>query len=77
VGNNNFTGIWILAAVLCIIACRRDDYYENNDVKLRFSVDTLRFDTVFTTLGSATRWVKVYNPKDQPVLIDISLKKSK
>lgn len=73
-GNNNFTGIWILAAVLCIIACRRDDYYENNDVQLRFSLDTLRFDTVFTTLGSATRWVKVYNPKDQPVLIDISLK---
>lgn len=59
--------------LLCIFSCRKDDYYVDNDVKLRFSVDTLRFDTVFTSLGSATRSVKIYNPKDQPVLVDIAL----
>ncbi|MEM0991830.1 MAG: right-handed parallel beta-helix repeat-containing protein [Bacteroidota bacterium] len=30
-------------------------------VVLEFSTDTLRFDTVFTALGSATRSIKVYN----------------
>lgn len=40
-----------------------------NDIKLRFSVDTLRFDTVFTTLGSATRSVKVYNDRDEGIII--------
>ena len=36
---------------------------------LEFSVDTLRFDTVFTELGSATRFIKVYNRYDQPIQI--------
>jgi len=33
-------------------------------------MDTLRFDTVFTTRGSATRIIKAYNPGNRPVLID-------
>jgi hypothetical protein len=37
--------------------------------RLAFSLDTLRFDTVFTQLGSATRQFKVYNRNDQPVRI--------
>jgi hypothetical protein len=57
----------------CCFACRRDDYYEGNDVDITYSEDTLRFDTVFTTLGSATRFIKVFNPKDQPVLVDVRL----
>ncbi|MBK8514826.1 MAG: right-handed parallel beta-helix repeat-containing protein [Saprospiraceae bacterium] len=68
---------WILLLVLsyiCLLSCRRDDYYTGGDVKLRFSQDTLRFDTVFTTLGSATRYIKVFNPRSQPVLVDVTLK---
>ncbi|MBK7634969.1 MAG: hypothetical protein IPJ13_12280 [Saprospiraceae bacterium] len=67
-------GIILFGIILSISACRKDDYYESNDVKLRFSVDTLRFDTVFTSLGSATRSLKVYNPKDQPIKVDVTLK---
>jgi len=36
---------------------------------LSFSVDTLRFDTVFTAQGSATRSVKIYNDRDQTIEI--------
>lgn len=43
--------------------------YNGTDVSLMFSVDTLRFDTVFTTQGSSTRLVKIFNPKDQTVRI--------
>lgn len=39
-------------------------------VELRFSTDTVTFDTVFTARGSATRQMKVYNDKDEPVKID-------
>ena len=67
-------GIILFGIILSISACRKDDYYESKDVKLRFSVDTLRFDTVFTSLGSATRSLKVYNPKDQPIKVDVTLK---
>jgi hypothetical protein len=65
--------IGALVLVFLLHGCRRDDYYDGDDVVIGLSTDTLRFDTVFTTVGSATRIVKLYNPKDQPVLIDVSL----
>lgn len=46
-----------------------DDVLTDGDAMLSFSVDTLRFDTVFTDLGSATRYIRVYNNYDQPVEI--------
>ena len=39
-----------------------DEYFSTNPkYKLEFSTDTLTFDTVFTTLGSATSKILVYN----------------
>lgn len=37
---------------------------------LTFSVDTLVFDTVFTTVGSTTQSFKLYNPSNNPVKIE-------
>jgi len=71
-----FSFFILIIIVFTIISCKRDDYYEGNDVNITFSEDTLRFDTVFTTVGSATRYIKVYNPKDQPILVDVTLKSS-
>ena len=45
------------------------DIDTSNDVILGFSVDTLRFDTVFTAQGSATRFVKIYNDRNQTIEI--------
>ena len=42
----------------------------DSSAELSFSVDTIRFDTVFTELGSATRILKVYNTNKQPVSIN-------
>jgi hypothetical protein len=61
-----------------LFSCDDEKYLSSNDVKLRFSVDTVMFDTVFTTIGSTTQHLKVYNPYDQKVLISsIKLAKSK
>ena len=65
-------GLYIMVMFL-LVACQRDDYYEGQDVELTFSQDTLRIDTVFTTIGSATRYLKVYNHQDLPVLVDFKL----
>ena len=47
-----------------------DENYSNNpNHRLSFSVDTLSFDTVFTTIGSATKEFMIYNRNDQPLLI--------
>lgn len=48
---------------------RQETFYEGSDIRLEFSRDTLRFDTVFTTQGSSTRTIKVFNPRDLPVRI--------
>ncbi len=56
--------------LLSFLACDKNDaYITDSNAKLEFSLDTLRFDTVFTQLGSATRSFKIYNRHDQPILI--------
>ena len=37
---------------------------------LSFSVDTIVFDTVFTTVGSTTKQFKIYNPSVKSVKIE-------
>ncbi|NRB62937.1 MAG: right-handed parallel beta-helix repeat-containing protein [Saprospiraceae bacterium] len=67
------TKLYWIAAILFILntSCQDEfDFITDGSVTLSFSVDTLRFDTVFTELGSATRSIKVYNPNERPVRID-------
>lgn len=52
-----------------VVSCEDEKYVSSSDVKLAFSVNTIQFDTVFSTVGSATQHLKVYNPYDQKVLI--------
>ena len=56
-------------AILVIFgtSCKKDVL--NTDGALTFSVDTVLFDTVFTTIGSATRQFKIYNPSNNEVNI--------
>ena len=65
-------GLLIAAVFILLItdSCRKSDIiYSNNDALLSFSQDTVLFDTVFTTIGSSTRYFKVYNTFDQSLNI--------
>lgn len=55
------------AFVSCI---SEEDYLTDSSVKLKFSSDTLRFDTVFTTMGSVTKKIMIYNKETKPIKID-------
>jgi Right handed beta helix region len=58
------------ALVVLVFACRKtEDFTTSSGDKLSFSSDTLRFDTAFTTVGSATRYIKVFNRNAQPIRI--------
>lgn len=64
-----FLGLSVLAGLF--FACEVDtEFVTGNAVELRYEVDTLTFDTVFTARGSITRLFKVYNDADDPVMID-------
>jgi hypothetical protein len=60
----------LLLSLIIVVSCNKtEEFITDTDAKLSFSLDTLRFDTVFTSLGSATRSFKVYNEYDQPIRI--------
>lgn len=62
--------IFVSLLLLIIVAsCEDEKYVSSSDVKLEFSTDTVMFDTIFTTIGSTTQHLKVYNPYDQKILI--------
>ena len=53
--------------VLIISSCRKNNFITDSNAKLEFSKDTVYFDTVFTGIGSAARYLIVYNRHDLPV----------
>jgi hypothetical protein len=57
--------LFTLLAGILVISCERDEFYTGADARLGFSEDTVFFDTVFTTLGTTTRQLRVHNRYDQ------------
>lgn len=56
--------------LILIAACNRDEKIDTNpDSKIAFSSDTIIFDTVFTSIGTATRNLRVYNPHSRTIKI--------
>jgi hypothetical protein len=65
-----FYTIALFVCALAMEACVKDeDFTTDASVKLDFSSDTLRFDTVFTQRGSAVRYFKVRNTDSRPLRI--------
>ncbi len=61
--------IFILIAVLTT-GCKKEEFNTSPDFRLEFSTDTVSFDTIFQSVGSATQILKVYNRSDEFVTID-------
>lgn len=61
----------ILGIVLSIFSsCRKDESFSTDpSLKLSFSNDSIIFDTVFTTMGSVTQQLRVYNRNNNAVTI--------
>ena len=65
------TTIYLAFSLIFILgACQDDRVFEGDIVPLEFSLDTMRFDTVFTEIGTITRFFKVYNQLDEAVIVD-------
>jgi hypothetical protein len=62
--------LFILTIIaIAFSACQDDDIITSPSARLKFSTDTIMFDTVFTGIGSATKRFKVYNSYNQPIKI--------
>jgi hypothetical protein len=58
----------LVTGYLFFSSCQRIDSFA--DSKLRFSVDTLFFDTVFSSVGSVTKELRIINPGKHNLKID-------
>lgn len=66
------TVLLLLCIVVAFTACDDELNMMNGSLNgLTFSKDTLTFDTVFTTIGSTTSKVMVYNKENKAVKIDL------
>jgi hypothetical protein len=64
------TFLILIVTLLVISSCKKDDSLNTDpSVQLSFSMDTLIFDTVFSTIGSATQSLRVYNPSDKKIKV--------
>lgn len=61
--------LFVLGTLIFQSSCRPTGLLNDGGIALRFSTDTLAFDTVFTQMGTATRSFKIYNPYDQTIRI--------
>lgn len=63
--------LFLFIAVLFVVfhSCKMEDFNTDINAKLNFGTDTVTFDTVFSTIGSTTKWFTVKNPYKEPVQI--------
>jgi hypothetical protein len=47
--------------ILLLFSCRKENFTSSADARLQTSIDTLHFDTVFTTTGSVSQYFKIVN----------------
>jgi hypothetical protein len=61
--------IVLFLLMISAVACNRERLEPDPGARPSFSADTVTFDTVFTTIGSSTLYLKVYNRNNRPLLI--------
>ena len=74
--NKLFNSVFIIGASALIVlslifsSCQKENIFDTDpSLKLNFSSDSISFDTIFTTVGSITRQLKVYNPSNKSIKI--------
>ncbi len=61
----------LLVTVLClsVTSCKKDSFITSSDAGLATSVDSLKYDTVFTSIGSITKMFRISNTNNQKLLL--------
>lgn len=59
--------LWAAALVLFLFSCKKERFTNSSSAQLRTSVDSLHFDTVFTTTGSTSQFLKIVNDNKEGI----------
>lgn len=58
-----------VAAIQIFSGCRKERFNDDPNFQLEFSQDTILFDTVFSTVGSTTQYLRVRNNSNESIRI--------
>ncbi|MEO5891221.1 MAG: right-handed parallel beta-helix repeat-containing protein [Ferruginibacter sp.] len=58
-----------LCIVLFFSSCKKDSFITSGDARIATSLDSLKYDTVFTSIGSITKSFKINNLNTQKLLL--------
>jgi hypothetical protein len=61
--------LFILGVISLFYACEKEKINSSSDAILHFSSDTITFDTLFTSIGSPTKNLRVINPTNESVVV--------
>jgi hypothetical protein len=61
--------VFVFISSCLFISCKKDSFITSADARLSTSMDSLKFDTVFTTTGSITKSFKIFNNNEQKLLL--------
>lgn len=61
--------IALLLLAFVFAGCKKESFITSSDANLRTSESTLTFDTVFTSVGSVTKFFRIYNGNNQKLRI--------
>ncbi len=59
----------LFSFIIIISSCKKDEISYDVSNKLDFSQESVVFDTVFTTIGSVTKYIKIYNRNNKKLII--------
>ena len=66
-----YLSIILLSLVFLTISCRKElKYSDSPSMNISLSTDTIAFDTVFTSVGSSTRVLMIYNDNNENLKIN-------
>lgn len=65
--------LFLIFIISGLFSCIKDEITTDSNAVIEFSVDTVMFDTVFTSIGSTTEHLKIYNNNNNIVISSLSL----
>ncbi|HEV8283580.1 MAG TPA: choice-of-anchor Q domain-containing protein [Chitinophagaceae bacterium] len=63
------SALLILSHAIFLFACKKESFITSPDAQVTVTVDSLKYDTVFTTAGSITQAFKIINENNQKLKI--------
>jgi hypothetical protein len=65
----NYLPILLILSLVIAIGCRKESFTDSRESRLDIGIDSLLFDTVFTTAGSTTHYFLIKNDNKQKINI--------